>query len=111
MHVLYNVASQNISDAQIKSQIDALNRDFRKQNFDTTSTPARFKTIAADMQIEFVLATADPMGRPTNGVVRKQTNVTEWKMDDKIKFTAQGGDDAWDSKYYLNFWVGNMRSI
>jgi hypothetical protein len=32
-------------------------------------------------------------------------------MDDKIKFTASGGDDAWDSRYYLNIWVGKMRSL
>src|SRR4028118_1133961 len=32
VHLLYNNAAQNISDAQIKSGIDALNRDFRKQN-------------------------------------------------------------------------------
>jgi hypothetical protein len=111
VHVLYNVASQNISDAQIKSQIDALNRDFRKQNFDTINTPTRFKSFSADVQIEFVLATADPMGRYTNGVVRKHTDVAEWKMDDKIKYSSQGGDDAWDSRYYLNFWVGSMKNL
>src|SRR5690242_13200300 len=29
VHVLYKTSAQNISDAQIQSQIDALNRDFR----------------------------------------------------------------------------------
>ena len=111
VHVLYNTAVQNISDAQIMGQIDALNRDFRRRNADTANTPDRFKQFAADVMIEFVLATADPSGRATNGIIRKQTKVSEWKMDDKIKFSAQGGSDAWDSRYYLNFWVGNMRSL
>jgi hypothetical protein len=111
VHVLYNNASQNISDEQVKSQIDALNRDFRKQNSDTANIPARFKSLAADVQIEFVLATADPNGRATSGIVRRQTAVSAWTMDDKIKSTSQGGDDAWDSKSYLNFWVGNLRSL
>lgn len=111
VHVLYNTASQNIPDAQIKSQIEALNRDFRRKNFDTANTPNRFKSIAADISIEFVLATADPKGMATSGIVRKATTVSNWTSDDKIKFAAQGGDDAWDSKSYLNIWVGNMRSL
>lgn len=111
VHVLYNSASQNISEAQVKSQLDALNRDFRKMNADTINTPLAFKPFAADVQIEFELATADPKGRATNGIVRKATGVQYWQMDDKIKFSAQGGDDAWDSRYYLNIWVGNTRSL
>lgn len=111
VHILYNNAFQNISDAQIKSQLDALNRDFRRRNNDTVNTPDRFKSLAADVMLEFVLATADPNGRSTNGIIRKQTTVSEWKMDDKIKYSSHGGDDAWDTRYYLNFWVGNMRSL
>src|ERR1700740_1011438 len=29
VHVVFNTASENISDAQVKSQIDVLNKDFR----------------------------------------------------------------------------------
>ena len=110
-HVLYNTELQNVSEAKIKSVIEALNRDFRKKNADTINTPERFKPLAADLEIEFFLATADPKGRSTNGVVRKWTKFTEWTMDDRIKFSAQGGDDAWDNKSYLNVWVGNMRNL
>ena len=56
VHVVYNDASQNISDAQINSQIEALNRDFRRRNADTINTPVTFKSLAADVQIEFALA-------------------------------------------------------
>jgi hypothetical protein len=108
VHVLYKSSNQNISDQQIKSQIDALNRDFRHQNADTVNTPVRFKPLAADVQVEFALATADPQGRATAGIIRKQVNVSNWDMDDKIKFSSSNGDDAWDSRYYLNIWVGNL---
>lgn len=111
VHVIYNDASQNISDAQVKSQIDALNRDFRRLNADTINTPLPFKPFAADVQIEFVLATVDPKGRATTGIVRKSSSIKYWQMDDKIKYTAQGGDDAWDSRSYLNIWVGYTRSL
>ena len=60
IHVLYNAPHLNISDEQIKSQLNAMNRDFGRQNSDTINTPARFKPLAASVNIEFVLATADP---------------------------------------------------
>lgn len=108
VHVLYKTASQNISEAQIKSQIEALNRDFRKTNPDTANIPIQFKSLAADIQIEFALATADPTGKATSGIIRKKSNITSWSLDDNIKFSAKGGDDAWDSRNYLNIWVGNL---
>ena len=111
VHILYNDASQNISEAQVKSQIDALNRDFRRLNADSVNTPFAFKPLAADVQIEFALATADPKGRATNGIIRKATAIKYWQMDDKIKYAAEGGDDAWDSRSYLNIWVGYTRSL
>ncbi|MBD0277472.1 MAG: T9SS type A sorting domain-containing protein [Flavisolibacter sp.] len=108
VHILYATAAQNISDEQVKSQLAALNRDFRKKNGDTSNTPLYFKPLAADVEIEFYLATADPKGRATTGIVRKKTAITEFGLNDKIKFTSQGGDDAWDTKSYLNVWVGPM---
>jgi hypothetical protein len=111
VHVLYKTSTQNISDEQINSQIDALNRDFRRRNADTVNTPDRFKPFAADIQIQFQLATADPKGRATTGVIRKTTNVYHWSTDDKIKFSSQGGDDAWNSRYYLNIWIGDLAGL
>jgi hypothetical protein len=111
VHIVYNSAAQNISDEQVRSQIEALNRDFRRKNADSANTPARFRSSAADIAIEFFLAKADPYGGPTNGIVRRQTNIAEWTADDKIKFSAQGGSNAWDSRSYFNIWVGNLRRI
>lgn len=110
VHVVYNNASQNLSDAQIKSQLDALNRDFRRANADTLNTPERFRYLAADIKLEFSLATTDPNGRATTGIVRKYSPVATWLYNDKIKSSATKGDDAWDSKSYLNIWVGNLVS-
>jgi hypothetical protein len=111
VHILFSDASQNISDAQVNSQIEALNRDFRRDNGDSVTTPERFRSVAADVQIEFVLATADPAGRATTGIVRKQTHITYWKADDKIKLASEGGSAAWDSRFYLNIWVGNLQYV
>lgn len=108
IHVLYNQPSQNISDAQIQSGLDALNRDFRRRNADTANTPFRFRHLAADVMIEFYLAKSDPRGRATTGINRKYTSRSGWAPDDKIKFSAQGGLESWNSKQYLNIWIGNI---
>ena len=42
VHVVWNTAAENISDAQIQSQINVLNADFRKLNSDVTNTPSAF---------------------------------------------------------------------
>ena len=61
---MWNVSAENISDAQIQSQIDVLNEDFRKINADASNVPAEFKDIAADAQIEFCLAMRDHLVIP-----------------------------------------------
>lgn len=108
VHVLYNQPSQNISEAQIQSALDALNRDFRMRNADTVNTPQRFRHLAADVMIEFYLAKSDARGRATTGINRKHTSRAGWAPDDKIKLSALGGIDGWDSKNYLNIWIGNI---
>ena len=65
VHVVWNAAAQNISDAQIASQIDVLNRDFRRANPDVSVTPAPFLPLATDSRVEFVLANTDPTGAPS----------------------------------------------
>jgi hypothetical protein len=108
VHVLYHYPGENVSDSLIRSQIRILNRDFRKLNPDTVKIPGAFKALAADCGIEFQLATVDPKGQPTSGIIHKYTPVTKWTMDDKIKLSSEMGDDGWDPKSYLNVWVGAL---
>ncbi len=105
VHVLYHDPSEKITDAQVQSQVEVLNRCFRHRNADSVKTPSYFKSLAADVEIEFRLATSDSRRRYTNGIVRKYTPVTKWGMDDKMKFSSAMGDDAWDAKSYLNIWI------
>lgn len=108
VHVLYNTTSQNISDTQIKSQIDVLNEDFRKLNADRTNVPSAFSGLAADVEINFCLASKSPSGASTTGIVRKSTTATSFIDDDKVKYSSSGGDDAWNTNQYLNLWVCNL---
>jgi hypothetical protein len=107
-HIVYNTASQNISDAQINSQLNILNADFRKLNSDINLLPSVFSGLAADCEIQFCMAQRDPSGNATNGIVRKSTTVTSFSDNDNIKRNANGGSDAWPAGSYLNIWVGNL---
>jgi hypothetical protein len=105
VHVVWNKEEENVSDAQIQSQIEVLNKDFRKLNQDISQVPDVWKDITVDLGIEFFLATKDPDGNPTTGVTRTHTSVTSFFTDDKIKFESAGGKDAWPADRYLNMWV------
>ncbi len=105
VHVVSNTQAQNISDVQIQSQIDVLNRDFRKTNPDVSSVPAPFQPLVGDARLEFELARTDPNGATTNGITRRQTTTANFGSDDKVKAASTGGTDAWPSDEYLNIWV------
>jgi hypothetical protein len=55
-HVIYKTAGQNVSDAQIQTQLAALNEDFRLFNADSLPDVHPFWEFTADTQIEFCLA-------------------------------------------------------
>ncbi|MCB9303709.1 MAG: T9SS type A sorting domain-containing protein [Lewinellaceae bacterium] len=108
VHVVWNTSTENLSDAQIQTQIDVLNEDFRRLNADASNTPSVFLGVAADTEIEFCLATVDPNGNATNGITRTQTSSTSFSTNNNVKFNATGGHDAWPSGQYLNIWVCDL---
>ena len=109
VHVVYKNDDENISDAQIQSQIDILNQDYRKLNSDVNQAPPLFADDVADCNIEFVLAQYDPNGYVTTGITRTETQVNEFNHnDDFVKKDNSGGKNAWDTKKYLNIWVCDL---
>jgi hypothetical protein len=46
VHVVHRTAEENISDAQVNSQIKALNRDYRAKNADKSQVPADWRLVA-----------------------------------------------------------------
>ena len=105
VHVVYRTPEENISDAQINSQIAVLNQDYRARNPDLSRVPYPFKPFIGDTRIEFQLATTDPMGQPTTGITRTETDRAEFSTDAMVKARATGGTDPWDTERYLNIWV------
>ncbi len=104
VHVVYKTNAQNISDAQVQSQIDVLNEDFRRMNADANNQWSQ----AADTNIEFCLASVDPNGNPTDGINRVSTTKKSFRSNDDVKKSSRGGADPWDTGSYLNMWVCNL---
>jgi hypothetical protein len=109
VHVVYNTDIEYVSAEQVLTQMKVLNQDYRRTNSDTGLAPSVFKSIGADVEIEFVLARQDPSGKPTNGItVTKTTQTSFGYKTDLVKSKADGGADAWDPTRYLNIWVCNL---
>ena len=107
VHVIYRTDLENLSDEQILSQIEALNRDFRRLK----QKPDPLWPQAADTEIEFCLAQTDPDGHPSPGITRTLTSKRAFTYtSDAIKYSKLGGKDAWPTDRYLNIWVGNLSS-
>ncbi|MCB0560803.1 MAG: hypothetical protein KDD09_17725, partial [Phaeodactylibacter sp.] len=104
VHIVYRTSAENISDAQVQSQIDVLNEDFRRLNADASNTPSVFQGVAADAEIQFCLASVDPSGNATTGITRTVTTRTSFGTNDLVKSSSTGGKDAWPAGDYLNIW-------
>jgi hypothetical protein len=99
VNVLYKTAAQNVSDAQIQSQIAVLNEDFGATNSDYSNIPAVFAGVASgNCGITFVL----------QNVVRKSTNKPSWNTNDAMKKSSQGGINPTSPSNTLNIWVCNL---
>jgi hypothetical protein len=108
VHVIHNGeavgSGANISDEQIQSQINVLNKDYKRLNADASSTPPEFQGFAGVFDVEFILAKQDPEGLATSGIVRVQGSKTSWSMSDNYELKAHS---YWPAEDYLNIWVCN----
>ncbi len=113
IHVVWKSSVQNISDAQVFSQIEVLNEDYSMTNLDRADLRSTFNSIAASSGIQFCLAETDPDGNFTTGIVRKESgkasfNDTDTAGWDGVKSSSFGGSDPWPKSQYLNIWVCNL---
>lgn len=99
-NIIGGTNNANITDEQIKSQIVALNEDYRRKagtkGFNTNP-------VGADMEIEFTLATIDPSGNSSTGITRTFVDKTSWDFLNDNQTIAN--KIHWDYEKYLNIWV------
>ena len=109
VHIIHNGepvgTGTNIPDAQVISQIRVLNEDFQRRNSDATKTLAIFKPVAAAMAVNFVLATEDPNGNPSSGILRVKGTKTGYTRDQSADAKALS---YWPAENYVNIWVCNL---
>jgi hypothetical protein len=120
-HIILDTAQFNLigGTAGIKkrcdSQIAVLNKDYNRQNSDSTLIPAGFKPVYGSSGIKFGLAHTAPNGHGTPGYEVKLTSATGWTGSDsgyiRAKYTTSGGLDSWDATKYLNVWVINFSDV
>lgn len=76
VNVLYRTTAENISQSQIQSQIDALNKDYGGSNSDLSQVPSIFSNVkAGNIGVTFVI----------DQVVRKKTTKKSWGTNDAMK--------------------------
>lgn len=128
VHVVYlgNNKYENIPDAIIQSQIDALNRDYNLLNDDTVNLRPFFKPFQGNARIKFELAKRTPSGAITNGITRTKGvlgTLTGWSplsnpilyalnleavKTDTIPLTKSKGKSSWNINKYINIWVCDL---
>lgn len=96
-NVLYRTSAQNVSQAQLQSQIDVLNEDFAGTNADHNLTTTYNNVKAGNIGVRFVL----------DQVKRRSTTKTSWSTNDAMKKSAQGIAPT-SPTTKLNIWVCNL---
>jgi len=96
VHVIHDGGTNNISDAQVQSQIDILNEDFRKKAGTNGSGNG------VDTDIEFCLAKKDPQGKCTNGIIRINSYLSNHQTYQRSLLKQLS---YWDNTRYLNMYV------
>jgi hypothetical protein len=94
VNVVHRTDEENVSDEQVQSQIDVLNRDFRALNEDFANVPEPWKSLAGDSKIEFTLG----------DVRRTETKSEGFGADDSVKQEVP----PVDPDHKLNLWVCSL---
>lgn len=104
VHVLYKNSTQNVTDAQITSEFAVLNEAYSNTNASGANTPAPFKAMAGNAELEFCITQVAPDGTATTGIERKQ--VPSSFDGEKDYFNpGNGGIAPWDPQKYLNVYL------
>jgi hypothetical protein len=91
VHVVHRTDEENISDEQVQSQLDVLNRDFRALNEDIEHVPAPWTSLVGDANVEFTLG----------DVRRVETEAHGFGPDDSVKRAVP----PVEPERKLNVWV------
>ncbi len=98
IHVFHWGDDGLIDEQQALSGLQVLNDDFKGLNDDWDSIDAEFDSIKASLDIEFCLASLDPDGNPTSGIIYHED---EAALTNDMNVKSYG----WDNHRYFNFYL------
>jgi hypothetical protein len=96
---------QNLSDEQVRAQIDVLNEDYASLNPQYFQTPGLWMPFAAVPNIQFCLANKDPNGNASTGITRHQIQVTGSSWNNNNVNSTIKPQTNWDPGRYMNVYV------
>lgn len=107
-HLLHNNGVEHISDAQILTALDILNRDYELLNQDAANVDPEFTP--AESHIQFALATKAPDGTCFTGITHTVDPITDNGSNGTAQVQAiiDGNDvynGAWAGDEYLNIFI------
>ncbi len=108
-HVIHTYGAENIPNNTIYATINLLNREYNKKNAPHENVVSPFNQWIGNANIEFRLATIDPDGKCTNGIIRhydpmSYCNTLECNKAVKVKY-------RWPREQYMNCHiVGNIQT-
>ncbi len=98
LHVFHYGDDAKIDLAQAQSGIDILNTDFNGLNSDWNTIDSAFDGIKATLDIQFCLASIDPFGNQTSGVIYYEDSAAMLNNTNLFQY-------AWDNHKYLNIYL------
>ncbi len=109
-HIVHRYGPENVPNQTVYATLALLNREYNKQNPGVNNVVSMFKPLVADVNIEFRLATIDPNGQCTSGIIRhadeelSYCKSIECNKITKTKYT-------WPRDRYMNcFIVGTIET-
>lgn len=99
-HIIHQYGQENVPNQTIHATINLLNREFSKTNSPIDRVVPPFNTFIGNVNVEFRLATIDPEGNCTNGIIRHvdpmaYCNTLACNMAVKAKY-------RWPREQYMN---------
>ncbi|MDN5201950.1 M43 family zinc metalloprotease [Fulvivirgaceae bacterium BMA10] len=97
-----NFAGWPVNDNIIQTALEEVNKDFKGLNTDFNDVVPAFAPLRATMDLEFRLATIDPNGNPTTGIIYHPDvgcGLGNAAFDTRIS------DHAWDNYKYCNVYI------
>lgn len=98
LHVFHDGSTARISEAQAMSAIEILNDDFNGLNDAWDDIDPLFDPIKATIDITFCLASVDPLGNATSGIVYYDDRAAMLREKDLYQF-------AWPNSKYFNIYL------